>query len=132
MLELPSGIKMRTDSDKETLIKQLKKMPIIQIACKNVGISRATYYRWHKWDYKFANKADKALRSGRNFINDVAESQLINQIRNGHMTAIIFWLKNNHKIYGKKDPNDFKVEDNPVPSPEVIEQIDRLMELNSS
>jgi len=27
------------------------------------------------------------------------KSQLINQIRNGHMTALIFWLKHHRQVY---------------------------------
>lgn len=32
----------------------------------------------------------------------MAESQLINAIKEGNMTGIIFWLKNHHKQYSPK------------------------------
>jgi len=88
--------------NKELLLTQLEKLPIIQIACEKINIGRATYYRWRKDDYEFALKADKAIQKGNLFINDLAESQLISAIRNGHMTAIIYWLKHHHKAYATK------------------------------
>jgi len=90
---------MKTDKDKKMLIEQLKKTPIVQIACEKTGISRATYYRWRKKSGKFREEADKALLDGTKIVNDMAESQLISAIRNQNMTAIIFWLKHHHRDY---------------------------------
>ncbi len=90
---------MKTPSQKKLLIEQIKKTPIVQIACEKVGISRATYYRWKKADKKFREKAEEALLDGCALINDMAESQLISGIKDKNMTAIIFWLKHRHKNY---------------------------------
>ena len=92
---------MKTNQKAE-LIKQLKKTPIVEVACKKLGIGRATYYRWKKDDPKFAEEAEFALQEGSQLINDMAESQLINAIKDGNMTGIIFWLKNHHKQYSPK------------------------------
>lgn len=92
---------MKTNQKAE-LIKQLKKTPIVEVACKKLGISRATYYRWKKDDPKFAEEAEFALDEGSQLVNDMAESQLINAIKEGNMTGIIFWLKNHHKQYSPK------------------------------
>jgi ACT domain-containing protein len=92
---------MKTES-KEALLEQLKKTPIIQVACEKVGVARATFYRWRKDDKEFAQQADEALSSGSALINDMAESMLISAIKNGNITAIIFWLKNHHKTYAQK------------------------------
>ena len=92
---------MKTTS-KKILIEQIKKTPVIQVACEKVGVSRATYYRWKKNDPKFAEKADIALNEGSQMINDMAESQLISAIKEGNLTGIIFWLKNHHKQYSPK------------------------------
>jgi len=92
---------MKTTS-KKILIEQIKKTPVIQVACEKVGVSRATYYRWKKNDPKFAEKADIALNEGSQIINDMAESQLISAIKEGNLTGIIFWLKNHHKTYSPK------------------------------
>lgn len=92
---------MKTDRKAE-LLKQLKKTPIVEVACKKMGVGRATYYRWKKEDPKFADEAEFALQEGSQLINDMAESQLINAIKDGNMTGIIFWLKNHHKQYSPK------------------------------
>ncbi|MFH1544038.1 MAG: hypothetical protein ABIE03_05925 [Patescibacteria group bacterium] len=92
---------MKTDIKKQ-LIEQLKKTPIIEVTCKKMGIGRATFYRWKKADLKFADEAELALQEGSQLINDMAESQLINAIKNGNLTGIIFWLKNHHKQYSPK------------------------------
>lgn len=92
---------MKTAS-KKILIEQIKKTPVIQVACEKVGVSRATYYRWKKSDPKFADKADIALNEGLQMINDMAESQLISAIKEGNLTGIIFWLKNHHQTYSPK------------------------------
>lgn len=86
-------------SQKELIITQLKKTPIIQLVCEKVGVSRATFYRWKKADDEFALKAENALMNGKLLVNDMAESQLISAIKDKNLTAIIFWLKNHHKDY---------------------------------
>lgn len=92
---------MKTNSKKE-LIEQLRKTPIIQIACEKQKVARATFYRWKKRDTKFAEAVEQAIAEGSNLINDMAESQLISAIKNGNMTGIIFWLKNHHRQYSPK------------------------------
>lgn len=89
----------KTEQNKDLLIEQIRKTPIIQVACEKTGIGRATYYRWRKEDEMFRDKSDEALLEGIHLINDMAESQLISAIRDKHMTAIIFWLKNRHNDY---------------------------------
>lgn len=84
------------------LLMQLKKTPIVQVACEKTGVSRATYYRWRKEDPEFADNADIAIDEGLNLINDMAESQLISAIKDRNLTGIIFWLKNHHKNYSPK------------------------------
>lgn len=86
---------------KNSLIEQLKRTPIIQIACKKTSIGRATYYRWRK-DKEFAKNADVALAEGLLLINDLAESQLLSSIQDKNMTGITFWLKHRHPAYGNK------------------------------
>jgi len=94
-----NSILERQKKEKDGLIEQLKKTPIIQYACEKANISRATYYRWHKDDKEFAEAADTALIEGSNLINDMAESQLIAAIKNQNMSGIIFWLKHHHPSY---------------------------------
>ena len=92
-------IAKRIKKEKELILEQLKKTPIVQIACEKVGIARATYYRWKDADRKFSTLAEEAILEGSRLINDMAESQLLSAIRDGNMTGIIFWLKSHHPSY---------------------------------
>lgn len=104
----------RQRKQKELLLEQLRKTPIVQIACEKVGVSRASFYRWRRDDPVFADEAENAVYMGVNLVNDLAESQLISGIRDKNMTAIIFWLKHRHRAYGTRvDLNaNLKVERN--------------------
>jgi len=92
----------RQAKQKELVIEQLKKTPIVQIVCEKVGVSRATFYRWKQDDLAFADAIDRAIFMGVELINDMAESQLLAAIRDQNMTAIIFWLKHRHRGYGTR------------------------------
>ena len=89
----------RIKKEKELILEQLKKTPIVQLACEKMGISRATFYRWKKADRKFSILAQEAILEGSRLVNDMAESQLLSAIRDKNMTAIIFWLKHHHPAY---------------------------------
>ena len=95
-------IEERQEKEKSALLVILKEMPIIEVACKRVGISRATFYRWQQDDKIFKRQSMDALDQGIEFINDMSESQLITLIKKEKMPAISMWLKNNHKRYGAK------------------------------
>ncbi len=92
----------RQKQEKSLVVEQLRKTPIVQIACEKLGIARATFYRWKKEDQTFARLADEALFEGVMLMNDMAESQLLTAIRDGDMTAIMFWLRCRHASYGNK------------------------------
>lgn len=89
-------------ANKTLLLEQLKKTPIVQIACEKAGVGRATYYRWRKEDPDFAKTADEAISEGSFLVNDMAESQLMSAIRDRNLTAIIFWLKHHHPKYATR------------------------------
>lgn len=89
----------KTDRTKEALLEQLRKTPIVQIACEKLGISRWTFYRWKKEDAEFTKKADEAMLDGRLLVNDLAESQLIGAVKDRNFAAIMYWLKHHHPSY---------------------------------
>lgn len=95
-------VKDRIKTDQDLLLEQLKKTPIVQIACEKTGTGRSTYYRWRDEDKEFAKRADEALQEGSLLVNDMAESQLLSAVRDKNMTAIIFWLKHHHKAYANR------------------------------
>lgn len=92
-------IARRQEKQKKLLLEEVKKTPIVNAACKRCGIGRATYYRWLKQDEEFATAIEEAMNVSRQLVNDMAEAQLISAIKDQNMTAIIFWLKNNHQTY---------------------------------
>ncbi len=119
----------RTEEMKKALISQLKKTPIVQLACERAGVSRATYYRWRKNDHIFAKAADRALRAGKSLINDLAESKLIKSIQADNLTAIIFWLKYNSHTYSKKRARPYEVESQDESIEEIIANSKDYVEL---
>jgi hypothetical protein len=97
-----SKVDAKQEKNKELMLEQLRKTPIVEIACNKVGIGRTTYYRMRKEDPEFAKKADEAIAEGTKLVNDAAETQILSAIKNGNLTAAIFWLKNKHPDYKDK------------------------------
>lgn len=92
----------RTTREKAALIDQLRRTPIVQMACEKNGVSRQTFYRWRKEDEAFANAAAESLRDGIDLMNDMAEGQLLSGVRDGNLGAITYWLKHRHPAFGNK------------------------------
>ena len=98
------------EQDKKRLLAQLEKTPIVEAACSRVGLPRATYYRWRKDDEAFADKCDETIEHSIGRVNDLAESQLINAIKNQNLSAITFWLKHHHNRYRNRVEIDARIE----------------------
>lgn len=58
---------------------------------KNIGISRKTLSEWKS---KYRNIGD-ALKIGKQQANFIVENKLFKRAKDGNVTAMIFWLKNN-------------------------------------
>ncbi len=111
----------KTARDKAALVEQLRKTPVIQIACEKVGVSRMTFYRWKKDDEEFANAADAALADGKSLVNDLAESQLLSALKSGDPWSIQYWLRHHHAEYTNKLEITAKDERNAPLTPEQEE-----------
>ena len=114
---------MKTDKQKQLLLEQLRKTPIVEIACEKAGISRATYYRWRKENSDFTKTADEAIIDGESFINDMSESQVISLIKEKNWPAISFWLKHHHPKYANKievEANIKQLDEKLTPEQEAI------------
>ena len=90
---------MKQEYGKKLIIEQLKKTPILEIALSKSDVSRTTFYRWQKTDPDFSAQVKDALFGGKELISDLAEGQLINAIKQGHVSALIFWLKTHRDDY---------------------------------
>lgn len=82
---------------KKAIIEALEKsLGVVTTACKQVGISRKTYYQYLKEDPDFAAEVNDV----QNVALDFAESQLHKQIQDGSTAATIFLLKTKGKKRG--------------------------------
>ena len=90
---------MKKDRTAELFLEQLRKIPIVQVACEKVDVSRNTVYRWRKEDAEFAKAMDEALVDGEAVVNDMSESQLLSKIKNGEWPPIAFWLRKRHPTF---------------------------------
>lgn len=123
---------MKTAKTKELLIEQLKKTPIIQVACEKTSVGRATFYRWKNCDIEFSQKAEDALAEGSSLVSDIAESQLMSAIKDKNLTAIIFWLKHHHPAYATKVEVNARLRaDNEALTPEQEALVTRALKLAS-
>jgi predicted DNA binding protein len=86
---------------KDSFLEELKKIPIVQVACERISISRNSIYRWKREDEDFSKLMDKALAEGEDLVNDMSESQLLTLIKEKNFSAIRFWL--NHRNPKFKD-----------------------------
>ncbi len=93
---------MKMDTGKMSVLEQLIKTPIIEVACNKSGIGRTTFYRWKKEDKEFAEAVNEAMKEGYEFVSDIAESQLIQLIKQGSFSAVAYWLKHHRREYTAK------------------------------
>jgi hypothetical protein len=84
---------MKKDKVKDAFLEQLRKVPIIQVACEKSGISRNSVYRWKNEDPEFEKELETALKEGEDLVNDMSENQLMVLIREKNWHAISFWLR---------------------------------------
>lgn len=122
----------RKAQEQSLLLEQLRKVPIITVACEKTGVSRPTFYRWRKEDPEFAKATDEAVGEGINLVSDMAESQLLTAIRDGNLGAVMYWLKHRNPHYNSKMEvtATLKREDEPL-SPEQEAAITEALKLAS-
>ncbi|MDL2341979.1 MAG: helix-turn-helix domain containing protein [Patescibacteria group bacterium] len=84
---------------KAAIVKRLSEVRIVEIACKSVGISRSTYYRWLQEDKTFSIYCEDAIRLGTDTISDLAESQIVSKIKAGDFRAAVYWLEHHSRDY---------------------------------
>lgn len=115
-----------SDTLKKNMIKALEKnLSIVTTACKSVGISRWTHYRWMKEDEKYAEEVDDL----KNVVLDFAESQLHQQMQDGSVPATIFLLKTLGKKRGYIERQEITGADG-MPTNFQIEIIDKTEDTN--
>ena len=93
------------------ILEYLAESGNVSYVCKRVGISRETYYRWRDED-EFAVVSDAAIRDGKEFVNDLAHTKLMQSIQEGYFPAVKFQLSNCHDDYHpKKTTSPYRIEE---------------------
>lgn len=93
---------MKKNKLQDKFFEELRKIPIIQVACEKTDVSRNSVYRWRKEDPEFCKKMDQAMSDGVAFVNDMSESQLLTLIKEKSYPAINFWLRHRNDNYKNK------------------------------
>jgi hypothetical protein len=95
--------KKRPEIYKEKLLQALERsLGLVTPACKEVGISRKTFYEYYKLDPDF-----KAAVDDINEITlDFAENQLLKKIKEGSERSILFYMKYKARKRGYSDSLD--------------------------
>lgn len=93
-------MKKDTENNKRLLLEALEKhLGIVTPACKEVGMSRDTFYRYYKTDAEFKAKVDEINEVTIDFV----ENQLLKQIKNGSERSILFYMKYKGRGRGYND-----------------------------
>jgi hypothetical protein len=108
----------KTDISKKAMLEALEKsLGIATSACKSVGISRETHYRWLREDADYKAAVD----SIGDMTIDFVESQLHKQIKEGNSTATIFFLKTKAKKRGYVERTELDISTSKQFEVEVID-----------
>ena len=113
----------------EAFFAELKKVPIVLVACEKSGISRNSVYRWKREDKKFSEVMDEALAEGEALVNDMSESQLLTMIKEKNWSAISFWLRHRNPRFKDKIEVTSKTEDTEELTPAQAEVVKHALKL---
>jgi len=83
-------MKHDTEKNKQKVIEALERsLGIVTPACKEIGISRETFYKWYRQDDEFKRSVDDINEIALDF----AENQLLKKIKEGSERSILFYMK---------------------------------------
>lgn len=121
---------MKKDRVEDRFLEELRKLPIVQIACERCDISRQSVYRWKKEDPDFERQMEVALAEGEELVHDMCESQLLSLIKERNFSAVRYWLSTRHPKYKKlqvvieKSPEQLRTEEFlPFSDEELVERL---------
>ena len=89
-------IAKRQQREKEHVLTELRKMPVISVACERAGIGRTTFHRWVKEDEAFERSVDEAMHQGDELMNDMGKTQLLSLIKDKKWEAVRYFLEKHH------------------------------------
>lgn len=96
-------MKHNTAQHKKKLLEALERsLGIVTPACKEVGISRNTFYTYYREDEAFKSAVDDINE----ITLDFAENQLLKKIKEGSERSILFYMKYKARKRGYSDSID--------------------------
>lgn len=87
---------MKRKRIQKLFLEQLRKIPIIQVCCEKLDISRVSIRNWRKADAAFDKAVEDAITEGEGILNDLGEAQLVSLMKDKHWPSIAFWLRKRH------------------------------------
>lgn len=114
---------------KNIFLEELKRIPIVLVACEKSGLSRNTVYRWKRDDKDFSKAMDEALAEGEALVNDMSESQLLTLIKEKNWQAMSFWLRHRNPRFRDKVEVTSKIEDSEELTPSQAEVVRQALKL---
>ena len=114
---------------RKEFLEELKKVPIVQVACERVGVSRNSVYRWKREDKKFKEEMEQALAEGEALVNDMSESQLLALIKEKNWSAISFWLRHRNPKFRDKVEVTTKIDDDGELTPSQAAIVNKALQL---
>lgn len=113
---------MKKNRVQQKFLDELRKFPIVQVACERCSLSRQTIYRWRKEDKEFSIEMEVALNEGEELANDLCESQLFALVKDKNFQAIKYRLDKCHPKYRK--PINGENTKPPIPMEVIIDALD--------
>src|SRR3989344_4955234 len=120
---------MKKNKKKDDFLAELRKIPIIQVACEKVGLSRTSVYRRKDEDPEFKKEMEKAMADGEALVNDMSESQLLTLIKEKNWSAISFWLRHRNPRFKDKVEVTSKFDDTGELTPSQAEVVRQALQL---
>ena len=117
---------MKKSRVQNSFLVELRKIPIVQVACEKLDVSRNSVYRWRKEDEMFAKAMDESLAEGEKLVNDMTESQLLSLIGEKHWPAISFWLRKRNPKFHDRVEVTAKVEQVQTPLAPEDEELKKI------
>ena len=111
-------MKQNPELYKKKLLEALEKsLGIVTPACKEVGVSRETFYRYYREDEDFKKVVDDINE----ITLDFAENQLLSKIKEGSERSILFYMKYRGRKRGYTDSLDITSDGKSITEIRLIE-----------
>ncbi len=102
-----AGKKSKTKENKEAMVEALRRtLGNVTAACKIVGVTRDTHYRWLETDANYADAVDDVTEQTFDFV----ENKLMDKVKDGDLTAIIFYCKTRMKGRGYTERQEMEID----------------------